>query len=57
MPAGKVVADPVSTPDLAQTFCDYGRAPLDDTVQRELRDMIASRPDDAGAPLPQVGMA
>ncbi|MCB2031133.1 MAG: sulfatase-like hydrolase/transferase, partial [Rhodoferax sp.] len=136
VPAGKVVQDPVSTLDLAQTFCDYGQAPLDDTVhsrslrpllerddasrdfaysewdlrasrsgvdlqlrtvrtqrhkltmelisgagelydlqedptemhnrfddaalatvRRELQDMIASRPDDACAPLPQVGMA
>ncbi len=136
VPAGKVVQDPVSTLDLAQTFCDYGQAPLDDkvhsrslrpllerddtsrdfaysewdlrasrsgvdlqlrtvrtqrhkltlelisgagelydlqedpgemhnrfddaalaSVRRELQDMIASRPDDACAPLPQVGMA
>jgi hypothetical protein len=26
-------------------------------VQKELTDMIASRPDDAVAPLPQIGMA
>ena len=136
VPPGKVVADPVSTLDLAQTFCDYGQATLGDKVHsrslrglvetdaasrdfalsewnlrpsrsgvelqlrtvrtgrhkltmdlisgagelydllddpaemdnrfddaamakvhRELRDMIASRPDDACAPLPQVGMA
>ena len=136
VPAGKVVADPVSTLDLAQTFCDYGQTALDEkahsrslrplvetdtasrdfaysewdlrpsrsgvdlqlrtvrtrhhkltmdlisgagelydlqqdpaemdnrfgdaalgAVQRELRDMIDSRPDDACAPLPQVGMA
>lgn len=29
VPAGKVVADPVSTIDLAQTFCDYGQAAMD----------------------------
>jgi arylsulfatase A-like enzyme len=136
VPAGKVVADPVSTLDLAPTFCDYAGAALghsahgrslralverddesrdfaysewdlrasragvglrlrtvrtqrhkltldltsgagelydlqqdpyemdnrfDDAalapVKRALRDMIASRPDDACAPLPQVGMA
>jgi len=136
VPAGKVVADPVSTLDLAQTFCDYAGAALghnahgrslralverDDAsrdfaysewdlrasrsgvdlqlrtvrtqrhkltldlisgagelydlqedphemdnrfndvamavVQRMLRDMIASRPNDESAPLPQVGMA
>jgi len=136
VPAGKVVADPVSTLDLAQTFCDYAGTALpsdahsrslrplieqDDTsrdfalsewdlrpsrtgvelqlrtvrtqrhkltldllsgagemydlredphemdnmfgdparaaVQRELTDMIHSRPQDACAPLPQVGMA
>jgi hypothetical protein len=26
-------------------------------MQKELTDMIASRPDDAVAPLPQIGMA
>jgi len=136
VPAGKVVADPVSTLDLAQTFCDYGGTALpgpvhsrslrpliergdvtrdfassewdlrasrcgvdlhlrtvrtrrhkltlelisaagelydlendpqemtnrfDDpayaAVRRELADMIASRPADAVAPLPQIGMA
>ena len=136
VPRGKVVADPVSTLDLPQTFCDYagtslagkvhsrslkslietdtahrdfalsewdlrasrcgvdlalrtvrtkahkltleknsGAGELYDLVedphemdnrfgdpayaklQRELSDMIASRPDDACAPLPQVGMA
>jgi hypothetical protein len=28
-----------------------------EVVQRELKDMIASRPKDQIAPLPQVGMA
>jgi arylsulfatase A-like enzyme len=28
VPAGKIVADPVSTLDLAQTFCDYGGTAL-----------------------------
>ena len=31
--------------------------PASAAVRRELADMIASRPDDAVAPLPQVGMA
>ena len=136
VPAGKLVADPVSTLDLAQTFCDYGQTsmevdvhsrslrpmietdaasrdfalsewdlrpsrsgvelqlrtvrtqrhkltldllsgagemydlqedpdemdnrfddPAKAAIQRELSDMIASRPDDAVAPLPQIGMA
>ena len=136
VPAGKVVKDPVSTLDLAQTFCDYAKTsmqadvhsvslrPLIETetasrdfalsewdlrpsrsgvelqlrtvrtqgqkltldlisgagemydlledpyemdnrfgdpalaaMQKELTDMIASRPDDAVAPLPQIGMA
>ena len=136
VPAGKLVTDPVSTLDLAQTFCDYAQTSMDvDThsrslrpmietdvasrdfalsewdlrpsrsgvelqlrtvrtprhkltvdllsgagemydlqedpdemdnrfgdpavaaVQKELTDMIASRPDDAVAPLPQIGMA
>jgi arylsulfatase A-like enzyme len=136
VPAGKVVADPVSTLDLPATFCDYAGSALPDgahsrslkpliatdtasrdfafsewdlrasrcgvdlglrtvrtrthkltlelnsgagelydlkndpgemdnrfgdpacaKVQRELADMIASRPNDAIAPLPQVGMA
>ena len=136
VPAGRVVPDPVSTLDLAQTFCDYAGTTLpegahsrslrplvesDDAsrdfalsewdlrpsrsgialqlrtvrtqrhkltldlisgagelydlqqdphemdnrfgdpgcaaAQRELTDMLRSRPDDARAPLPQVGMA
>jgi len=136
VPSGKVVADPVSTLDLAQTFCDYAGTRLPDTAhsaslrplietdtasrdfalsewdlrpsrsgielqlrtvrtqrhkltlelisgagelydlqedphemdnrfddpayaatRRQLADMIASRPDDAVARLPQVGMA
>ena len=136
VPAGKVVADPVSTLDLAQTFCDYAGTALPEgahsrslrplverndagrdfalsewdlrpsrsgvalqlrtvrtqrhkltldlisgagelydlkedpdemdnrfgdagcaAVQRELTDMLHSRPADARAPLPQVGMA
>ena len=136
VPAGKLVEDPVSTLDLAQTFCDYAQTAMDvdvhsrslrpmietdvesrdfalsewdlrpsrsgvelqlrtvrtrrykltldrlsgagemydlqedpdemdnrfsdpamAAVQKELTDMIASRPDDAVAPLPQIGMA
>jgi arylsulfatase A-like enzyme len=136
VPAGKLVEDPVSTLDLAQTFCDYAQTSMDVNahsrslrpmietdiasrdfalsewdlrpsrsgvelqlrtvrtkryklsldllsgagemydlqedpdemdnrfsdpamvaVQKELTDMIASRPDDAVAPLPQIGMA
>jgi arylsulfatase A-like enzyme len=136
VPTGKLVEDPVSTLDLAQTFCDYAQTSMDVNahsrslrpmietdiasrdfalsewdlrpsrsgvelqlrtvrtkryklsldllsgagemydlqedpdemdnrfsdpamvaVQKELTDMIASRPDDAVAPLPQIGMA
>jgi arylsulfatase A-like enzyme len=136
VPAGKLVEDPVSTIDLAHTFCDYAQTAMDVNVhsrslrpmietdiasrdfalsewdlrpsrsgvelqlrtvrtkrykltldllsgagemydlqedpdemdnrfsdpamvavQKELTDMIASRPDDAVAPLPQIGMA
>lgn len=43
VPAGKVVADPVSTIDLAQTFCDYGQASMDKTVHsRSLRPLVGS---------------
>lgn len=41
VPAGKVVADPVSTVDLAATFCDYAGSPTDDSIQsRSLRPLI-----------------
>ena len=39
--------------EMDNRFGDAALAP----VQRRLRDMIESRPDDACAPLPQVGMA
>jgi arylsulfatase A-like enzyme len=41
VPAGKLVEDPVSTLDLAQTFCDYAQAAMDvDVHSRSLRPMI-----------------
>src|SRR5437764_12071841 len=41
VPAGKVVDDPVSTLDLAQTFCDYAGAALPEgTHSRSLRNLI-----------------
>lgn len=41
VPKGKVVADPVSTLDLAQTFCDYAGTALPPTAHsRSLRGMI-----------------
>ncbi len=41
VPAGKVVADPVSTLDLAQTFCDYGGSALPpDAHSRSLRPLV-----------------
>jgi hypothetical protein len=39
--------------ELTNRFDDPAYAP----VRRELADMIASRPADAVAPLPQIGMA
>ncbi len=41
VPAGKVVDQPVSTLDLAATFCDYGGTSLEDQAQsRSLRPLI-----------------
>ena len=41
VPAGQVIADPVSTLDLPATFCDYAGTALDDTAQsRSVRPMI-----------------
>ncbi len=41
IPAGRIVADPVSTLDLAATFCDYGGASLPDEAQSaSLRPLI-----------------
>lgn len=45
IPAGRAVADPVSTLDLAATFCDYGGTGLDDGAQSEsLRPLFEARP-------------
>jgi len=39
--AGRTVSDPVSTLDLAATFCDYGQTSLDeDTQSASLRDLL-----------------
>jgi len=41
VPASKVVPDPVSTLDLAQTFCDYGQVALHNRVhRRSLRPLV-----------------
>ena len=41
VPSAKVVPDPVSTLDLAQTFCDYAGTSLPDTVHsRSLRPLV-----------------
>ena len=41
VPAGNVIADPVSTLDLPATFCDYAGTSLDDSAQsRSLRPLI-----------------
>jgi arylsulfatase A-like enzyme len=41
VPAGKVIDDPVSTLDLAQTFCDYAGTSLpEDAHSRSLRPLI-----------------
>ena len=41
IPSGKIVSDPVSTLDLAATFCDYGGASLPDEAQSaSLRPLI-----------------
>lgn len=43
VPAGKVVADPVSTLDLPQTFCDYAGAEMPEPVHStSLRPLIES---------------
>jgi arylsulfatase A-like enzyme len=43
IPAGKVIEDPVSTLDLAQTFCDYARTSLPQGAHsRSLRPLIES---------------
>ena len=47
VPAGRIVSDPVSTVDLAPTFCDYAGASAPDRVHgRSLRSMIER--DDSG---------
>jgi arylsulfatase A-like enzyme len=44
IPAGRVVADPVSTLDLAATFCDYGKTELDEAAQStRLRDLMEGK--------------
>lgn len=41
VPAGKAVVDPVSTIDLAQSFCDYGQAVMDKKAySRSLRPLV-----------------
>jgi len=46
VPAGKVIADPVSTVDLAQTFCDYAGTTLSEGVHsRSLRRLVETDAD------------
>ncbi len=45
IPAGRKAADPVSTLDLAATFCDYGGTALDERAQSEsLRGLFEDAP-------------
>ncbi len=45
IPAGRTVREPVSTLDLAGTFCDYAGATLNNDAQsRSLRDLFEGRP-------------
>ena len=43
VPAGQIIADPVSTLDLPATFCDYAKTALgDDAQSRSVRPLIES---------------